>query len=128
MLSMKTIENKLGSFELHETLVIARFAEGIDLGFENVPEITEMLSDHFDRPFGWIADRVNRYSVDPYIVRMILDETPKLSSWCNVVHKETLIDHLPFVKQVAPKDFPKASFKRLQEAIDWTEKQVARIS
>jgi hypothetical protein len=125
---MKTIENKLGLFEIHHMYVFARFHEGVDLRIKHAPDLIDIMSEHFNGPFGWIADRVNQYSVDPYIARMMVDDAPRLSCWCNVMHKKTLIDLLPFVKRVVPKDFPKESFGHLLEAINWTEKQVALAS
>lgn len=125
---MKTFENKLGHFEIHRMYMIARFNEGVDLHIKDAPELIDIMLGNYNQPFGWIADRANQYSVDPYISRIMIDDAPFLSSWCNVVHKNTLFDLLPFVKRVTPRNFPKESFEHLLEAINWTEKQVALAS
>lgn len=124
---MKIVKSELGEFEIHNRYVIARFKEGMELGFEHVPEISKLLLEHCDgTSVGWIGDRINDYSFDPLAVQTMFDRLPSIASWCNVMRDGRTVDLQPYVAQMTPPGFPAASFKSLDKAIEWTLAQSNR--
>lgn len=56
---------KLGSVYLFDNYIVTEFNEGVDVNFDNFQEVTDIIKNHFGhRPFGFIANRSNSYSID----------------------------------------------------------------
>ena len=61
----KVYHLKLGRIFLYQNYIVTEFDEGVDINFENFKELAQIIKQNFkDQPFGFIANRVNSYSIN----------------------------------------------------------------
>jgi hypothetical protein len=115
-----------GKVEVHSNYVIAVMKEGVTIRPEFNKDLVGLVNQYFkNRPFGYIAHRINSYSVDPstYI------ETSKINNLVAfaVVTKNSInITNTELEKIFLKK--PLDHFDELDEAIDWVNDVVANVS
>lgn len=116
----KRIETTLGIYEPHDNYIIVTINEGINVDAQYAPEIIKILNEEMHKPFGWISNKINSYSADPFIILEVLPNVPLISSYCGVVFGKPSRDYTKYAKRIVPEDFPMASFDKLDDAIKWT--------
>jgi hypothetical protein len=109
--------------EIHDDYTIVTTSEGVNIGFDEVEEITAVLQRYYHgRLFGMIANRENRYSTNPLAVRKFFSDESvvsgavvghNLATRLNAEIENAIIDGAPIV-----------FFTDLNSAIRWTESKV----
>lgn len=56
--------------QLYDAYTVVSVNEGVHIDFTEIEEISTVLQNHYhDKPFGLIANRINRYSTNPLAVK-----------------------------------------------------------
>ena len=56
--------------QLYDAFTVVTVNEGVHIDFAEIEEISTVLQNHYhDRPFGLIANRINRYSTNPLALK-----------------------------------------------------------
>lgn len=121
---MKQIETRLGQFEIHDDFIIARFNEGLDINRKDVPAIVSLLQDHMGGDFGFISDKINSYSVNPFIATEVCESIKNLKCYCNVTYQQEIRDIIPIAKNTFPKHLKLHNFDTVPEAIAWVQDNI----
>lgn len=112
---------KIGELRYNDKYLIAVFNEGVDLNFEKFGEITDIIKSQFgDRPFGFISNRINSYSIN-------LSDADKFNKMFPNNKAYAVVAHNPLTEKVFEIEehffaFNRKSFRNLDAAIDWVEK------
>ena len=117
---LKTIETKLGRYEIYNHYLIVVYNEGVDVSREDSSEIINILTNNMKQPFGWISNKVNSYSADPFVMLDIIPNVPFLKCYCGIGYGIPARDWKAYAASTAPNDFPLESFDHLDDAIAWT--------
>ncbi|MEX2350399.1 MAG: hypothetical protein WD554_05925, partial [Flavobacteriaceae bacterium] len=113
-------------FTIYDNFLIAVMKEGITVLPKHNEVLMELANKYFkNRPFAYITNRINSYSVDPNVFK----ETSKIENlvaFAVVSQQELGIANASFEKVFLKK--PHKSFNKLIDAIVWCEKKVAEAS
>ncbi len=118
------LELEFGSVTFLENIQIAELNEGILFDIPHNQELLELARKRFsDKPYGYISNRVNSYSVNP----MIHLESANVHNLVAIA----IVSTNPVVKQnsIIEKQFFRNSssfevFETLDEAINWMKHQL----
>lgn len=113
-------EVSLGKLYYNEKYMITIFNEGVDLNFDNFSEVTNIIKSQFgDRPFGFISNRINSYSINLSDAKRFNKVFPNAKAYAVVTYN-------PLTEKVFEIEehfftFNRKSFRDLDAAIDWVE-------
>ena len=118
---------KLGSVYLFDNYVITHFNEGVDINYDNFREVGLAIKNHFkEKPFGYIANRENSYSINLNDANLFNDAFPNLKAYAIVVYN-SLTQRIFEIENHFFK-FKREAFKDLENAIDWVEESLSTAS
>ncbi len=121
-----TVKYDFCDFSVFDNFLIAVMKEGITVVPEHNEVLIELANKYFkNRPFAYITNRINSYSVDPNVFK----ETSKIENlvaFAVVSQQELGIANASFEKVFLKK--PHKSFTKLIDAIQWSEEKVAEAS
>ncbi|WP_296384578.1 hypothetical protein [Winogradskyella sp.] len=115
---------KLGSVYLFDNYVVVEFNEGVDINFNNFKEVSDIIKKQYDdRPFGFIANRLNSYSIDLTDATKFNANFPNLKAYAIVVYNS-------FTQRVFEIEnhffkFNREAFKNLENAAEWVEQTLS---
>jgi hypothetical protein len=111
--------------ELHETHAIVTTSEGVNIDFAEVQEINAILQNFYEgKPFGLIANRENRYSINPLAAKQFFSDEcvvagavvgKNLATKINAEIENDIIDGAPIV-----------FFTELSSAVIWIDNRVKK--
>lgn len=114
----------LGSLYLFDNYIVVEFKEGVDINFENFSDVTEIIKKQFnDRPFGFIANRLNSYSIDLSDATKFNAYFPNLKAYAIVAY--TVMTRRVFEVENHFFTFNREAFKNLEQATEWVEKTLS---
>ncbi len=109
--------------EIHDDYTVVTTSEGVNIDFDEVEEIKAVLQRYYDgRLFGMIANRENRYSINPLAAKQFFSDQSvvagavvgnNLATRLNAQIENEIIDGAPIV-----------FFTDLRSAIRWIESKV----
>ncbi len=109
-------------FSIFDNFIIAVMQEGVTVLPKHNNVLIELAEKYFkDRPFAYITNRINSYSVDPKVFK----ETSKIKNliaFAVVSQSDVRIANASFERQFLSK--PHKSFTKLIDAINWCEQLV----
>jgi hypothetical protein len=113
--------------ELHDNYTIVTTSEGVNIDFDEIEEINAILQRSYNgRLFGMIANRKNRYSINPLAAKKLFSDESvvagavvgyNLATRLNAEIENEIIDGAPIV-----------FFTDLNSAIRWIEAKVEQDS
>lgn len=111
---------KLGSVYLFDNYIVTEFKEGVDINFDNFQEVTDIINNHYgNKSFGFIANRINSYSIDLTDATKFNANFPNLKAYAIVVYN-TLTQRVFEIENHFFK-YNRAAFKTLENAAEWVE-------
>jgi hypothetical protein len=117
----------LGRLYLFDNYVVAEFKEGVDINFDNFSNVSEIIKKQFnDRPFGFIANRLNSYSIDLMDATKFNAYFPNLEAYAIVAY--TAMTRRVFEVENHFFNFNREVFKNLELATEWVEKTLSTNS
>ncbi|MBV7268334.1 hypothetical protein [Winogradskyella luteola] len=118
------LKTNLGSVYLFDNYIITDFKEGIDITFDNFNEVSEIIKVYFeDRPFGFIANRVNSYSINLTDASKFNANFPNLKAYAVVVYN-TITERV-FEIENHFFTFNRSVFKEIDSAVTWIEESLS---
>ncbi len=124
MTGIKTVLFQFGSAEIHPQYIIARMNEGVVVSPKMNKELLSLVKEYYpESKFAYITHRVHSYSVDP----RVYIETSKIKNLAAIA----IVSDNPInlsnaqVEQLFSKK-PFRTFKKMEKAIKWAEKEINR--
>ena len=116
----KRVKVELGAIYLFDNYVITNFNEGVDINFDNFYDAGITIKDHFyGRPFGYIANRLNSYSINLNDATIFNKEFPNLKAYAVVVYNS--MTERVFEIENHFFETERNTFKSLESAVDWVK-------
>ncbi|MDX1462462.1 MAG: hypothetical protein R3359_05355 [Marinirhabdus sp.] len=116
------IQLPFAQLEIYDDYVISTINEGVVFDTPHLEKLHEVFVLYFpNRPFGYIANRVNDYTVNPicYVKAKLLEQMAGMAVWC---HTERNYQTAVFTKPFFPRAYE--PFFKLEECVLWIEKQL----
>jgi len=119
------IDIDFAHFELFEHYLVATIHEGVIFDTPHLIKFHEIFDKHFyDRPFGYISNRVNDYTINPtcYI------ETKKYNSQivgiATLCYSEVTYKNASFAQRFF--DYPHKAFYNMADCVEWIQSQLKK--
>jgi hypothetical protein len=113
-------QTEIGTLYLFKNYVITNFREGVDINYANFYETGLVIRNHFiDKPFGYIANRQNSYSINLNDVTIFNKAFPNLKAYAIATY-HTLTEKVFEIENHFFTSNRKA-FKTINDAINWVE-------
>ncbi|QXP78943.1 MULTISPECIES: hypothetical protein [Winogradskyella] len=121
----KTYTLKVGKLFLYEDFIITEFNEGVELNFESFNEVAEIiLLTYRDRPFGFIANKTNPYSIKLKDAFTCNKAYKNLKAYAIITYSEVTEDIIEIEDQFF--NFNRKVFYDFENAINWIEKTIEK--
>tara|TARA_R110000787_G_scaffold59922_13_gene135910 strand:- start:6806 stop:7189 length:384 start_codon:yes stop_codon:yes gene_type:complete len=112
------------TIRIHKSVVIIEIAEGTSLSYENgIQTLHRLLSIIGDKPWVYISNRVNSYSLDPNDYKH-LNEIPTLKGIGVIQYKRSIKTALELENLFVKKPFK--TFNDLDSAIEWALEKIEK--
>ena len=109
--------------ELHDIYTVVTVNEGVHIDFTETGEIGTVLQSHYhDKPFGLIANRVNRYSTNPLALKQFFSNEQVVAGAIVGSHRTTRLNAEIEIGVID--GAPVAFFTRLEDARNWMKATV----
>ncbi len=80
---------EFGTFYFFDEFVISEINEGVTLVFDDTLELIELIKDYYaERPFGYLSNRINSYSIDPTGYYKVEESFPNLAGFAVVIYNQ----------------------------------------
>ncbi len=122
---MITHKLDFGTFTIHDRCMVGEFARGVDFDRDKLLTLKALSEEHFDGAFGYIANRVNSYSIDPCIYKDV-GPINHLTSIAFVTYRNAQLQALQVERCFMP-TLPTGSFFSLIDAINWTHSTLRQV-
>jgi len=115
---------KLGSMYLFDNYLVTEFNEGVVINHDNFREVAEIINKQFNnKPFGFIANRLNSYSIDLKDASKFNENFPNLKAYAVVVYSSLNEQFIETENHFFK--FNREAFKTLDNAAEWVEKMLS---
>lgn len=119
----KAYNFNFGKVSFYSNFLITELNEGICFNIENAKEIAELVMLHFkDRPFGYISNRVNSYSLIPVNYLKIKEVFPTIEAFAAVTYSEIQKSIIKVENSFL--NGMLADFDDLSEAVTWVQSKL----
>ena len=119
-LSKEVYKFEFGTFYFFEHIVVSEINEGVTLVFDNTKDLIQLINDTYQgRPFGYLSNRVNSYSVDPTGYYKVEEQFPNMAGFAVVYYSPFMQGTLKIEKLFL--NAPFQGFDELNKAFDWLE-------
>jgi len=115
-----TIDIDFARFELYEHFLVATIQEGVIFDTPHLQKFHEVFDQHYkDRPFGYISNRLNDYTINPtcYIETKKYDS--KIVGMATLCYSEVTFKNATFAERFF--DWPHQAFHTMEECVDWIQ-------
>ena len=111
---------KLGKLYFFENFTITEFKEGVHINSNNFDECVRLINDFYkEKPFGFIANRTNSYSLDLNDAKEFNNSFPNLKAYAVVCN--TLFGKGVFEIENRFFNYNREIFKNIEDAILWVQ-------
>ncbi len=114
----------IGKIYVFDCFVVAEFNEGLHLTFDDYEDVINIVDMHFDnRQFGFVANRVNSYS-------LLLTDAPKFHKALPNLQAYAVVSYTALARQNVELEkrffqFNRESFSELNSAINWVKLEMS---
>ncbi|WP_179377220.1 hypothetical protein [Winogradskyella wichelsiae] len=116
----KAYNLKIGKVFLYENFIVTEFDEGADISFDNFNEVSEIiLLSYRDKPFGFIANRTNSYSIKLNDAFACSKAYKNLKAYAIIAYSD-LTENIIEIEDYFFK-FNRKTFRDFENAINWVE-------
>jgi hypothetical protein len=118
------VKVKLGDLYFFKNYIITEFDEGVHINFENFSDVAELIKINYNNePFGFIANRINSYSMDLNDAHLYHKAFPNLKAYAVVVYKSLTKAVFELENQFF--QFNRMAFQKLENAIEWVDEELS---
>ena len=116
----KVYNTNIGTVYLFQDYIVAEYKSGVDITFDNHYEVSMIIETHFkDKPFGFITNRINSYSIDLKDAEYFNKAFPQCKAYAIVSYDKRLHAIIKIEDQFFY--FNRRRFDDLLEAVNWVE-------
>ncbi len=109
--------------QLYDAYTVVTVNEGVHIDFTEIEEISTFLQNHYhDKPFGLIANRINRYSTNPLAVKQFFSNEHIVAGAIVGTHLMTRLN--AEIEMDIIDGAPVAFFTELDQARIWVKTEV----
>jgi len=113
-------EFKIGTLYFNKKYVLTHFKEGIDINYNNFKEVGNFIKSYFNgKEFGYIANRVNSYSINLEDAKIFNESFPNLKAYAIVAHSTFTEKIFEIENHFFP--YNRKAFKNMEDAVEWVE-------
>lgn len=106
--------------QLYDAYTVVTVNEGVHIDFTEIEEIRTVLQKHYnDKPFGMIANRVNRYSTNPLAIKQFFSNEHLVAGAIVGSHLTTRLNAEIEIDVID--GAPVAFFTELDDACTWVK-------
>lgn len=123
---VETYEVKFGTIDVYELFMVVTPHAHVDMGLEELRTLKAVADRHYTGPFGYIANRKNRNSVD---IRLHLGARKQVPLWSSlaVVAYSKHTRALGGLEKAVLGNFPFRLFTSLDEAMEWATDHILEL-
>ena len=116
---------KIGKVFLYDNFIVTEFNEGAEINFESFNDVSELiLLTYRDRPFGFIANRTNSYSIKLKDVFACTKAYGNLKAYAIIAYSD-LTENIVQIEDHFF-NFNRQVFRDFETAIDWIEDTIEK--
>lgn len=119
---LKKDKTKLGELYFFENFVVSEIYEGSHVDIKSAQEVFKIIDSVYgeNTPFGYISNRVNKFSISLLDSKKINSEmSSNLSYYCSVTYNHIDKMNADLEKKFCPRPF--MNFSDLQSCVNWIE-------
>lgn len=115
----------IGKIYIFKNYVVAEYNEGLHLTFDDYGDVINIIDMHFgDKQFGFIANRINSYSLHLTDAPKYHKAFPNLYAYAVVYYTTLTRQNVELEKRFY--HFNRESFSELSSAIDWIKLELSK--
>lgn len=116
----------IGKIYIFDNFVVAEYNEGLHLTFNDYEDVINIIDMHFaNRKFGFVANRVNSYSLLLTDAHLYTQALPNLAAYAVVYYTALARQNVDLEKRFF--QFNRESFGDVLSAIDWVKLELSKI-
>lgn len=113
-----TYDVTIGKIYVFDNYVVSEYNDGLHITFDDYEDVRDRIEKHFiDRPFGFIANRINSYSLEITEAPKFKKAFPKLSAYAVIAYNEQTRRNVELENHFYL--FNRKCFDSLEEGEDW---------
>lgn len=115
-----TVDIDIARFELHKHYLVATIHEGVIFDTPQLQKFHEIFDTYYkDRPFGYISNRLNDYTINPtcYIETKKYDS--KIVGIATLCYSDVTFQNATFAERFF--DWPHQAFYTMDECVEWIQ-------
>lgn len=117
------IDVDFAQFELHEHYLIATINEGVIFDRPHLIKFHEVFDKHyFNRPFGYISNRVNDYTINPTCYVESNNFDPNIVGIATMCYSDVTYQNAKFTERFLK--WPHRAFFKMEDCVNWIEIQL----
>lgn len=116
-----------GNFYFYDNFIISEINEGEIIGKDAGLKFLDLINKHFgnNNPYGLISHRVYSYSTNLFELLQISNQFKFLVTYSVVTYSDFALKNFELEKHIL--EFKGESFISLEDAIEWTKKEVNNL-
>ncbi len=119
----RTYDFDFGNVSFYSNFLITELNEGVCFNIEDALKIAELVTIHFkNRPFGYISNRVNSYSLIPVNYLKIKEVFPSIEAFAAVTYSEIQKSVLKVENSFL--NGMLSDFDNLSDAVTWVQSKL----
>ncbi|WP_452224677.1 hypothetical protein [Lacinutrix chionoecetis] len=116
----------IGDFYFLKNAIIAEIREGVHIDLESSQEFFEIANSYYNKPFGYVSNRINQFSVSPMDFANYSVEIENIISFCAVLYDNRFDQmNVQIEKRFSHKPFH--IVYKIADAISWTNNNIANF-
>lgn len=116
---MITHHLSFGTFFIHTNYMVGEFAPGVEIDVPMSLDFMALAQEHFVGPYVYIGNRINSYSIDPCVYRVV--PPPENFKGFGAVTYRPATYHAVQVERNFLPDIPLGIFFNINDAVNWAQ-------
>lgn len=115
-----SLDIEFAHFELYENYLVATINEGVIFDAPELHKFHEIFDKHYyNRPFGYISDRKNDYTINPTCYAESKNYNSQIVGVATLCYSEVTYRNAAFAERFL--DWPHKAFYTMEECVDWID-------
>ncbi len=117
---LRKYDLEIGQVSFYKNFLVIEVAEGISFNQEKAKQLSKLTDLHFEnRPFGYISNRINSYSLEPMDYLKIKEILPNIKAFAVVAYTNSQKASVRIENMFHPDGL--VTFEHIDDAVTWIE-------